>query len=677
MGFIDSTVKELRKDEKALGLIDGRVVPGMTDTFDEGRPAYNTLLNEELYKKLIWVYICISKNADNIARIPKKVFQIKDNDPENKIDITDHPDLAVLKKPNPFQTENDFWNESVIRLLLQGELFWEKARGTGDKIQQLYADWRTEEVKIIPDPQRMIKGYIRNVNNKEIPYLPEDVFFMKFLDPTNTLRGLPQLQPGRDASILDLDAIAFNKKVFKEGFSAKGIIDAPNLKNETDARRMQERFKKLYTGLAGDSVAVTWGSAKFTTINSTSMQDAQFIDLRKMNRQEIASLFGVPPAILGLFETAIKANAQEQLKFYWLGTLIPLLNKILSTINVFLLPELLVIPGSKIVMEADFKDVEALRVDIDSKSKRYNDGWTKGAVTPNDIRVDIMGKEAINSPEMNTTYLPFGVVPAGKHEEAVIPEPKAIEDKRFQTRISVEKRDSIWKQLIAIQEPFEEPFTKLMKKLFKAQRKETLQIIKDNFNKSIHEKGKFEIEGLVIDDKWFDIFAESSESLFKKTLFAGVSIVDSISEADLIPVLSPIVEIEAGNLINMFSTDINKTTRDAIIKELRAGLAADESLAEISARINRVFDIASESRSALIARTESMNAINLGQLKAGQESEFPNKMWLTSRDGKVRDSHQIDGEVVGKNETFSNGFMYPNDFNERCTMIMTSEEKTI
>ena len=129
--------------------------------------------------------------------------------------------------------------------------------------------------------------------------------------------------------------------------------------------------------------------------------------------------------------------------------------------------------------------------------------------------------------------------------------------------------------------------------------------------------------------------------------------------------------------VNLFSTDINKTTRDAIIKELRAGLANDESLAEISARINKVFDIASESRSALIARTESMNAINLGQLRAGQESEFPNKMWLTSRDGKVRDSHQIDGEVVGKNETFSNGVPYPQDYNERCTMIMTSEEKTI
>lgn len=685
MSFLDSVVNQIQEKKiKMDALYNGRILHDATvSQSNSGDSVYRTEEAENLYKKLTWVYKCVAKNAENIAQVPKKIYQIKDNDPNKKIDISNRPEFEVIYKPNPFQTNYDFWYESILRLLLQGELFWLKAKTSQNKIIQLYADWRSEDVTVVPDPQYMIKKFIHVENNKKVPYSADEIFFLKFIDPQDQLRGLPPLKAGTDAAILEIDAINYNKKQFSEGFTIKGVVDAPVLKNEEDARRVQERFKKLYSGRKGENVAVTYGGAKFTALNSASNRDAQFIEQRNMNREEILAVFGVPPAIVGIFDSAIKANAIEQRKTFWIETLIPLMTKVITTINQFLLPELLTIPGSIIVMEPDLSNIQVLKEDTNDKSKRYNEAFSKGAATPNDIRVNILNLEPIDTPEMNTTYMPFNLVPTSMIEDNQSNNddeknlPASIENKRFQTRLSVEKRDNIWSKIIKIQEPYEELFKKLIVKLFKQQRKETLKILKDNFEKSI-TKGSLEIEGLVIPDDWVDIFAKESAALFKKSLFGGVAVVNALTDEDLIPLLSPIVEQEAGALITKFSTDINETTRTSIIENIREGLKNDESLEEISLRINTIFNYAEKNRSKLIARTESMNALNKGQLLAGKNAaEFPNKMWLTSRDGKVRESHQIDGEVVGMNETFSNGFEYPNDYNERCTMIVTNEEKTI
>ena len=55
-------------------------------------------------------------------------------------------------------------------------------------------------------------------------------------------------------------------------------------------------------------------------------------------------------------------------------------------------------------------------------------------------------------------------------------------------------------------------------------------------------------------------------------------------------------------------------------------------------------------------------------------------MWITSRDDRVRDSHQIDGDVVNVDENFSladgSSVSFPQDFQERCIIISTIEPKT-
>ena len=64
-----------------------------------------------------------------------------------------------------------------------------------------------------------------------------------------------------------------------------------------------------------------------------------------------------------------------------------------------------------------------------------------------------------------------------------------------------------------------------------------------------------------------------------------------------------------------------------------------------------------------IARTEVGNAMNQASEVAVNELGIEvNKRWVAGMDDRERDSHRdLNGDVVGKDEVFSNGMLYPHD----------------
>ena len=95
---------------------------------------------------------------------------------------------------------------------------------------------------------------------------------------------------------------------------------------------------------------------KYKGITSTH-QDMEFIQQRKITREEILAAYGVPPAIVGLFEYANYANSREQKKLFWEDTMLPKLIKMQEYVSVFLLPQY----GPRLVGEFDLTTIQALQ----------------------------------------------------------------------------------------------------------------------------------------------------------------------------------------------------------------------------------------------------------------------------------------------------------------------------
>lgn len=442
---IDDVVKAYFPQEQKqvpLSVVD----TGLASSGSEGQYGDVGTLNKT-YEKIVWVFRCINIIASNIASLPIVVNQYDAKG--NKTDISHLPEFQILQHPNPWQTKYDFWMESISRLELQGELFWELGYNGGRVPRQMFADWRSEEVDIKADPDKFITEFLRIVNGKVFHFPAEQIFYIKYFNPQTTLRGMSPLRAARDTLTLELNALTYNKSFFKSGMKMSGIINVPNDRpRDEEIERARDKFAQLYGGVdKAHQVGFLWGGATFTPLNTMTMQEAEFSGLRKMNREEIAALYGVPLEILGVGKSTY-ANWQEARRSFWQETLLAKLLKIYSLLNEFLLPRLTVKPN--VIIEPDLDGVEALQEDRTEMARRFFEGWGRGAVTPNEIRTQVYNLDPIDEPEMNSTYLPFNVVPVGGETEGQAPgKALSVED--------LKKKEALIEVLISREQRYGKP----------------------------------------------------------------------------------------------------------------------------------------------------------------------------------------------------------------------------
>jgi SPP1 gp7 family putative phage head morphogenesis protein len=132
---------------------------------------------------------------------------------------------------------------------------------------------------------------------------------------------------------------------------------------------------------------------------------------------------------------------------------------------------------------------------------------------------------------------------------------------------------------------------------------------------------------------------------------------------------------EVGKLI----TSVTKTTRTFVNDVISGGLEENRTTAEIVQLLQEGGGF-SKARARLIARTETTTIFNGAPIES--LSEFGKttgrsflKTWFGVMDEKERDEHvEMEGETVGIDEDFSNGFPYPCEPNCRC-MTLTHEEE--
>lgn len=128
--------------------------------------------------------------------------------------------------------------------------------------------------------------------------------------------------------------------------------------------------------------------------------------------------------------------------------------------------------------------------------------------------------------------------------------------------------------------------------------------------------------------------------------------------------------------------NVGDTTGAAISDALSIGMKEGMSMPEMADLINQMaFGGASAERATMIARTESIGALNQGQFQAAAVSGvIEGKEWLTQGDERVRDSHdecEAEGQIDIA-DVFENGLMYPGDplggpediINCRCSLLL-------
>lgn len=662
------------------------------------------------------VYRAVTSISQSIAQLPIVIKQYKDiTNPDTFEDVSfKYPELIVFQKPNIYMPKFVFIEQVYGYLEIVGELFLLKDFDNTGKVIGLLP-LNPTKIKINPDSETFVRSYTYELGEGKTIEIPEEcILYMKYFNPTNPLRGLSPITAARNEVILDLNAVEATKTYFKQGSQPSGIMTTAEKFSKSEGDRVKAWIDDQTTGVKNFnkilylSHGYTW---KQMQINN---KDMQYMEQREWNQSTISQVFGVPPIIQMDFKDAsVLSNADIQWHLFWTNML-PKMQRVSELFTMFLLPE--VSDQKNLLMEFDTSKVVALKPDEKAMTEKYKTGINYGAVTPNEMRVDVFGKERVNDPVMDMHFLPTQLIPIAA-QVAGVEESEGKTDLMLQVadiakridgiswEVVVEKNgggeigqikahhaealDLIQKQadlayihkttasLTKITRKLVRKFTPVLVKLFKQQEKEVLDnVYADKFY-------KFTIAGSTINyAKWVKIFAKAGKPFIAEGMkLAGDDLANDFNyEFDS-------QDPSATKFVNKQSISyaklVNDTTKKDIDRILAGAIDDALSIDDTAKLLSGYFSSQGRMRALRIARTEMVRATNGGRDLSAKLSEILKwKTWITQRDGDVRDGHALlDGDTVKVDEPFqvSAGYSgdahYPSDINERCYIIYSRKKK--
>lgn len=274
-----------------------------------------------------------------------------------------NPLLDLLYQPCPAFNENIFKQIIVSQALVFGNIFLLKdAR-----------DSQGRPTRLIPIPQPCIEPlfdtygfpYAYKVNTIAGSFTApkEDIIHIYEGNALSLFWGQSRmLRCAIDSQIMN-SAKVFNLSFFRNGASVGGIISYPeNVRlNEQEIQEMLAYFNDQHQGSEkAHRTAILQKGGKFESFK-TSHKDMEYGEGLKFHQQQILSIAGVPPALVGLFEFAPQFNTKEQQKIFYETNVIPLMRLVADALSEELVPEFY--KNEEVYVNYDFSKVKALEPD--------------------------------------------------------------------------------------------------------------------------------------------------------------------------------------------------------------------------------------------------------------------------------------------------------------------------
>ncbi len=309
------------------------------------------------YLRSSWVYVAVTRIAEAAALVPYQVFA---TDGEARIAQNNHPLEQLLRDPNPFVSQFELLEATFGFLELTGNAYWFLAGQPGGVPEELWL-LRPDRVRIVPDQQRFVGGYVYTVDGVDVPLAADEVVHFKRWHPRNDYYGLSALEAAAIASQTDRAMAAWNRNFFsKEKAVPAGIVNIKNMVDDASYERIIREFRETYGGTDRRTAFIRGGDITWSDIG-LSQKETDFLEARQLNKQEVFHIFGIPA---GLYDkNATQANATVARETFLSDTIWPKLvrfsQKLTQQLAPFYGPNLLVQPQEIRDTSADVAEVQA------------------------------------------------------------------------------------------------------------------------------------------------------------------------------------------------------------------------------------------------------------------------------------------------------------------------------
>lgn len=586
----------------------------------------------------------------NIASLGLHLFErVGDTDRQR---ITSHPLAALLSKPHPRVTRYSFFDALVRDVAIFERYLAVKIKredGTAGGLVRIPptmftpvgGDW------MIPEAFE-----VRGNMGKKIIKAADTVHILGY-SPRGDIGGVSPIESLRSVLAEEYEAARQRAQAFRNGARVNGYLERPPTAPDW-SKEARERFRAGWRGQYGGGGSDAYGTPiledgmKFVPATQTS-RDLQYIESRKLTREEVASAYFIPPPMIGLLDNATFSNIKEQHKHLYQDTLGPWLQRIQQELMLQLFSEF---PDTD-RLYLEFNLEEKLRGSFEDQAAQLQTATGGPYLTRNEARA-ILNRPRIEGGD--ELIVPLNVITGGQASPTDsgtqnISAAPARSIKSAQSEFEIKAPDEI-------PEDHQKTMAAVFAKFFARQRKTVLSAAGAK------------------DPDWWDQERWDRE-LAGDVLAAatGVSKAAALSALDGMGVDPSEYSTERTvaflkKVAQRIAAQVNAATESA----LEDALAGDDPEAPA-----HVFDVAEESRAEQSGMTAAATFLGFGMVEAARQTRpDARKRWVTNSKDPRASHAAMNGEEVPIEDDFSNGLKWPGSFNGdpdevancRCSVVI-------
>ena len=370
-------------------------------TFYFGGTTSGKAVTERSAMQMTAVYSCVRILAEAVAGLPLNLYRYTEDGGKEK--AIDHPLYLLLHdEPNPEMSSFVFRETLMTHLLLWGNAYAQVIRNGKGEVVALYPLMpnkmtvdRDERGQLYYSYQRSNDEAIRS-KGQTVILRPSDVLHIPGLG-FDGLVGYSPIAMAKNAIGMAIACEEYGAKFFANGAAPGGVLEHPG--TIKDPQRVRESWQSTFGGSGNaNKIAVLEEGMKYTPIG-ISPEQAQFLETRKFQINEIARIFRVPPHMVGDLEKSSFSNIEQQSLEFVKYTLDPWVIRWEQSIQRTLLSQ-----GEKAHYFVKFNLEGLLRGDYQSRMNGYATARQNGWMSANDIR-ELENLDRIPAEEGGDLYL--------------------------------------------------------------------------------------------------------------------------------------------------------------------------------------------------------------------------------------------------------------------------------
>ena len=362
---------------------------GSAYSFFLGGTASGKYVTERSAMQMTAVYCCVRILSEAVASLPLQFYRYTNDGGKEK--AVEHPLYFLLHdEPNPEMTSFIFRETLMTHLLLWGNAYSQIIRNGKGEVVALYP--------LMPDRMKVDRDEHGRLYYEYTVYDTDDVDGRKGTDkvgrtvrlqPHDVLHipglgfdglvGYSPIAMAKNAIGLAIATEEYGSKFFANGAAPSGVLEHPG--TIKDPSKVRESWQATFGGSGNaNKIAVLEEGMKYTPI-SISPEQAQFLETRKFQIDEIARIFRVPPHMIGDLEKSSFNNIEQQSLEFVKYTLDPWVSRWEQA-----MVRALLTPDEKKRYFFKFNVDGLLRGDYQSRMNGYATARQNGWMSANDIR---------------------------------------------------------------------------------------------------------------------------------------------------------------------------------------------------------------------------------------------------------------------------------------------------